>query len=202
MGVVGFDRDGRLYDCQLDNLGIYSRGAAVLRSRRGRLRDMVFGCEWVQWVRASALLGPALWNAMRLREGAVAHATTLDHPTIPEARDRRGDTLIKLTLRRMSLQDLIKDKRTSLERGEHISIDLYNRLHRHLTHFKFWPTERSQSRKLWSHQVAAISLAAAYFSAGRRLPLEGIANEAALIKMATGTGKSAVITVCAVASRT
>jgi Type III restriction enzyme, res subunit len=95
----------------------------------------------------------------------------------------------------MKLQDLIKDHRTSLERGEHVDGEAYGRLVRHLSHFRFWTTERSRSRKLWSHQVPAISLAAAYLSADRRLPIEGIANEAALIKMATGTGKSAVISV-------
>jgi hypothetical protein len=101
----------------------------------------------------------------------------------------------KERLRYMKLQDLIKDQRTSLERGEHVDGEAYGRFTRHLSLFRFWPTEQSRSRKLWSHQVAAISLGAAYLSADRKLPIEGIANEAALIKMATGTGKSAVISV-------
>ena len=95
----------------------------------------------------------------------------------------------------MNLQELAKDPRTSLDRGEHVDSEAYGRLSRHLSRFRFWPSEGSRSRKLWSHQVAAIALIAAYLSADRKLPIEGIANEAALIKMATGTGKSAVISV-------
>jgi superfamily II DNA or RNA helicase len=97
----------------------------------------------------------------------------------------------------MKLQELIKDPRNSLVRNDDLDGAAYGRIVRHLARYRFWPGSVPRARKLWSHQVGAIGLAAGYLTAERALPAEGITNEAALIKMATGTGKSAVITVLA-----
>lgn len=97
----------------------------------------------------------------------------------------------------MQLRALIADSRTSLESTAELDVARYRRWLGHLQRYAFW--ERREGRPgLWSHQQCAIALAAAYLSAkDRGLKAEGIANEAALIKMATGTGKSAVICVLA-----
>lgn len=53
---------------------------------------------------ASALLGLAFWNAMRVRKGAIAHTTTLDHATIREARNLAIEVSSKLTCEFGNLQ--------------------------------------------------------------------------------------------------
>jgi primosomal protein N' len=95
----------------------------------------------------------------------------------------------------MKLSELIARGGTSFTNQSGVDGDGYGKLNRHLSGFTFWPSNPSRRRKLWEPQEAALGMTAAYLCADRSLPLEGIANEAALVKMPTGTGKSAVITV-------
>ncbi|MES5481550.1 DEAD/DEAH box helicase family protein [Bradyrhizobium sp. INPA03-11B] len=93
------------------------------------------------------------------------------------------------------MSELIARGGTSFTDQSGIDADGYGRLIRHLSGFTFWRSNKIRRRKLWEPQEAALGMVAAYLSADRRLPVERIANEAALVKMPTGTGKSAVITV-------
>ena len=95
----------------------------------------------------------------------------------------------------MKLSELIARGGTSFTNKSRVDGDGYGKLNRHLSGFTFWRSNTSRRRKLWEPQEAALGMAAAYLCADRRLPLERLANEAALVKMPTGTGKSAVITV-------
>ena len=95
----------------------------------------------------------------------------------------------------MNLQQLINDARTSLARSNTVNRRSFDRLVGHMTQFGFWPSDAAGAGTLWSHQTIALGLVAAYLNANRELAVERIANEAALVKMPTGTGKSAVITV-------
>lgn len=95
----------------------------------------------------------------------------------------------------MIFKDLLTDSRNSLNQELVGAIErkAYAATLEHLRQYVFWPSEEDR-RELWNHQEAATCLLAAYLSADRAIAREGIANEAALVKMATGAGKSAVIT--------
>jgi superfamily II DNA or RNA helicase len=95
----------------------------------------------------------------------------------------------------MRLSELIARGGTSFNDQSGIDGEGYGKLNRHLSGFTFWQSNQARRRKLWEPQEAALGMAAAYLCADRRMPVEKIANEAALVKMPTGTGKSAVITV-------
>jgi len=95
----------------------------------------------------------------------------------------------------MKLSELIARGGTSFTNQSGVDADGYGKLNRHFSGFTFWRSNPSRRRKLWEPQEAAMGMTVAYLCADRRLPLERIANEAALVKMPTGTGKSAVITV-------
>lgn len=100
----------------------------------------------------------------------------------------------------MDLTTLLGDKRNSIakETLAKISRGQYEQLLGHLTHFRFWKGDKRRAiRPLWEHQVAGISLAAAYICADARLPAEANVPEAALLKMPTGTGKSGVVAILA-----
>lgn len=93
----------------------------------------------------------------------------------------------------MDLKDLVADSRTSLRAVQELDRRTYTSIVRHLGRYAFWPQEHSEGRHVWDHQHAAICLLAAYLSSDRAIAREYIRNEAALVKMATGAGKSAVI---------
>jgi hypothetical protein len=65
---------------------------------------------------------------------------------------------------------------------------------RHLEHYRLWGRSRT-ILSLWPQQKSAEALGAAYLNAKHSLPDEGNVNEAALIKLPAGTGKSGVIAV-------
>ena len=94
---------------------------------------------------------------------------------------------------------LIADSRNSLTEttAALISASAYSKYLDHLGTYVFWSGSGRRVRRLWPHQVAAISLGAAYLAADRRLTSEGNVPEAALIKMPTGAGKSGVIAILA-----
>jgi hypothetical protein len=96
----------------------------------------------------------------------------------------------------MKLAELYKAERCSVESG--VDGQRYGERMKLLARYHFWPG--SASRKygaLWEHQDAAISSCIAYLCSDRSVAAEEIAHEAALVKMATGTGKSAIIAVLA-----
>jgi superfamily II DNA or RNA helicase len=95
----------------------------------------------------------------------------------------------------MKFKELIDRGGTSFKNQSEVDGEDYAKLNRHLSSFKFWRSAPNRGLKLWEHQEAAIGMTTAYLCADRQLPSEKIANEAALVKMPTGTGKSAVITV-------
>ena len=95
----------------------------------------------------------------------------------------------------MSVRDLFKDPRISLDSAVDLNSASFATSCRQLARFKFWLNSPAPMPKLWEHQDAAIRLCVAYLGASRAIPIETISNEAALVKMATGTGKSAVIAV-------
>jgi superfamily II DNA or RNA helicase len=94
----------------------------------------------------------------------------------------------------MKLVELYKTERCSVESD--VDGRRYGEAMKLLARYHFWPG--SGSRKygtLWEHQDAAISSCIAYLCSDRSIPAEEIRHEAALVKMATGTGKSAIIAV-------
>ncbi len=94
----------------------------------------------------------------------------------------------------MKLAELYKTERCSVESD--VDGRRYGEAIKLLARYHFWPG--SGSRKygtLWEHQDAAISSCIAYLCSDRSIPAEEIRHEAALVKMATGTGKSAIIAV-------
>lgn len=93
----------------------------------------------------------------------------------------------------MDLRELVGDGRISLNSTNGVDRRAYRTIEYHLRRYRFWTKERSATPQIWDHQQAATYLLAAYLSADRAIPREGIKNEAALVKMATGAGKSAVI---------
>ncbi|MDF0522945.1 DEAD/DEAH box helicase family protein [Bradyrhizobium yuanmingense] len=95
----------------------------------------------------------------------------------------------------MKLNELIARGGTSFADQSGIDGSRFSKLNSHLSGFTFRRSNPTRRRKIWEPQEAALGMVAAYLCADRRLPLEEIANEAALVKMPTGTGKSAVITV-------
>ncbi|WP_315764245.1 DEAD/DEAH box helicase [Bradyrhizobium sp. SZCCHNR2009] len=95
----------------------------------------------------------------------------------------------------MELDDLVGRSGTSLTDCTGIDAKLYAKVQRHLAKYLFYRDNKKRGLKLWEHQGAAIALTVAYLSSERKLSNEHIENEAALVKMPTGSGKSAVITV-------
>jgi hypothetical protein len=95
----------------------------------------------------------------------------------------------------MRLSELIARGGTSFNNQSGIDGEGYSKLNRHLSGLTFWRSNQARRRKLREPQEAALGMVAAYLCADRGLPAEQITNEAALVKMPTGTGKSAVITV-------
>lgn len=94
----------------------------------------------------------------------------------------------------MLLKELIRDQRNSLDSTNGLDRHAYASTLSHLERYVFWPSTEDEGRKIWDHQHVATCLLAAYFGADRTITREGVQNEAALVKMATGAGKSAVIT--------
>ncbi len=97
----------------------------------------------------------------------------------------------------MSVRDLFKDPRISIENAVDLDSVAFAAACRQLARFRFRATNSASTPKLWEHQDAAVRLCIAYLGASRAIPIESISNEAALVKMATGTGKSAIIAVLA-----
>lgn len=95
----------------------------------------------------------------------------------------------------MDLRDLVADDRTSLKSTAGVDRQGYRAIVDYLRRYRFWAEAGSADPQVWDHQQAATCLLAAYLSADRAIPREDIKNEAALVKMATGAGKSAVITI-------
>lgn len=94
----------------------------------------------------------------------------------------------------MDLKELVSDPRTSLRVQTGINRTKYAGTYGHLSNYVFWSAAADEQRQIWEHQRAAACLLAAYLNSDRTIARESIRNEAALVKMATGAGKSAVIT--------
>ncbi len=94
----------------------------------------------------------------------------------------------------MDIETLLRDKRNSLKTTVKVDRRRYRQSVDHLERYKFWPAQQGVTKSVWEHQEAATSLLAAYLSSNRSIEPEAVHNEAALVKMATGSGKSAVIT--------
>ncbi|MCV0386471.1 MAG: DEAD/DEAH box helicase family protein [Nitrobacter sp.] len=65
-----------------------------------------------------------------------------------------------------------------------------------LARYGFW-SQTGASPHLWDHQKAAIGTVVAYLNANRAIPERPEHQEAALLKLPTGTGKSGIIAVLA-----
>jgi superfamily II DNA or RNA helicase len=85
------------------------------------------------------------------------------------------------------------DVRASLKATTGVDRQAYRTIVDHLRRYRFWTEEYGAYPQVWDHQQTATCLLSAYLSADRAIPRDGIKNEAALVKMATGAGKSAVI---------
>ena len=98
----------------------------------------------------------------------------------------------------MDLATLIADTRTSLNRAILPNIDAaaFRRDVRHLKRYKFWDAPANRPH-LWQHQRTAVGTVAAYINGEKALPERPEHNEAALLKLPTGTGKSGIIAVIA-----
>lgn len=99
---------------------------------------------------------------------------------------------------RCDLQSLAADERTSLTDEIRQSIDekLFSSEIAGLSRFRFWDGGGS-GQQLWEHQRAAIGTAVAYLAADPKLLSRPDHREAALLKLPTGTGKSAIVAVLA-----
>lgn len=95
----------------------------------------------------------------------------------------------------MNLRELIADERTSLTR-DGIDAGAYLQALRHLRRYSFWNGAEGTPR-LWEHQQAAISTVVAYLNGDKRIPERPEQQEAALLKLPTGTGKSGIVAVLA-----
>jgi Type III restriction enzyme, res subunit len=96
----------------------------------------------------------------------------------------------------MSIQDLVDDKRTSIN-GEVVAMIDARKFAvalRQLERFEFWRTA-GKRKALWEHQRRAIETAVAYLIADPHLPERATLREAALLKLPTGTGKSGIVAV-------
>ena len=96
----------------------------------------------------------------------------------------------------MKFRQLIQDQRTaysdkSLPYLEEASFDGDIKS---LKKYRFW-SGRSEGPKLWEHQIVAISTVTAYLNSDNRSAKFGGRQEAALLKLPTGTGKSGIIAV-------
>ncbi|BAB51925.1 DEAD/DEAH box helicase [Mesorhizobium japonicum] len=96
----------------------------------------------------------------------------------------------------MRLDDLIFDKRTSISALTKPLIDRagFRRDMGQLGRYGFW-SQAGASPHLWEHQKVAIGTVVAYLNANRTIPERPEHQEAALLKLPTGTGKSGIIAV-------
>ena len=92
----------------------------------------------------------------------------------------------------MRLDVLFGDQRNTLSRASPINGPSYRKCARHLQSFKFWPGKGAE-REMWEHQAAAASFTVAYLAAERAPGVGEVGQEAALVKIPTGGGKSALI---------
>lgn len=93
----------------------------------------------------------------------------------------------------MNLRELVADRRTSIESGA-VDARLFSRNLRHLRGYSFWDGQEGTPR-LWEHQQAAIATVVAYLCGEKTIPEHPEHQEAALLKLPTGTGKSGIIAV-------
>ena len=98
----------------------------------------------------------------------------------------------------MRLDDLVADKRTSISASVKTLIDRagFRGDAAHLGRYRFWSAGGAAAH-LWEHQKAAIGTVVAYLNAQRAIPERPDHQEAALLKLPTGTGKSGIIAVLA-----
>jgi superfamily II DNA or RNA helicase len=96
----------------------------------------------------------------------------------------------------MKLDDLIQSEATSLTPSSKKDIDQkgYRRDITQLRRYHFW-SETGKKPHLWDHQKAAIGTIVAYLNGDKRIPERPEHQEAALLKLPTGTGKSGIIAV-------
>lgn len=98
----------------------------------------------------------------------------------------------------MRLDDLVADKRTSISEATKPLVDraAFRRDAAQLGRLRFW-SATGPAPHLWEHQKAAIGTVVAYLNANRAIPERPEHQEAALLKLPTGTGKSGIIAVLA-----
>jgi superfamily II DNA or RNA helicase len=98
----------------------------------------------------------------------------------------------------MRLNDLIADGRTSISASTKRLVDRagFRRDMGQLGRYGFWAKVRANPH-LWDHQKAAIGTVVVYLNAERAIPERPEHQEAALLKLPTGTGKSGIIAVVA-----
>lgn len=98
----------------------------------------------------------------------------------------------------MRLDDLVADKRTSISASSKSLVDRvgFRRDAAHLARYNFW-VRSDAGPHLWDHQKAAIGTVVAYLNSDRAMPERPGHQEAALLKLPTGTGKSGVVAVVA-----
>lgn len=98
----------------------------------------------------------------------------------------------------MNLDDLVDDQRTSFTHEIKRLIDqqAFRRDIRSLEQYYFWSGAR-RGPSLWEHQRAAIGTVVAYLRGDKAIPERPDHQEAALLKLPTGTGKSGIIAVVA-----
>jgi superfamily II DNA or RNA helicase len=98
----------------------------------------------------------------------------------------------------MTLDDLIADLRTSIRVSMKPLVDRagFRRDMGQLGRYRFWAGAGVNSH-LWEHQRAAIGTVVVYLNAERAIPERPEHQEAALLKLPTGTGKSGIIAVVA-----
>lgn len=95
----------------------------------------------------------------------------------------------------MNLRELVRDERTSI-RQEGIDSGAFRQAIRHLGGYNFWDGVEGTPR-LWEHQQAAIATVVAYLNGDKAIPERPKHQEAALLKLPTGTGKSGIVAVLA-----
>src|SRR5687768_13181889 len=98
----------------------------------------------------------------------------------------------------MRLDDLISDNRTSINTSLKplVSRRGLRRDMGCLGRYGFW-IEGEAHPHLWDHQKAAIGTVVVYLNCDRAIPEQPEYQEAALLKLPTGTGKSGIVAVVA-----